>query len=99
MSANRATDRVVLLDGAPRDIFEVSTGRPFRAVRWHADPAAPGFLASCLAVSPEAFAVSIMAGALRRAVAAETISQAESDQILFEFRWRLEADPFPGFAL
>jgi hypothetical protein len=46
------------------------------------------------------FATSLMAGALRRAVQAGTISQAESDQILFEFRWRLEADPFPpGFRL
>ena len=102
MSPNRAHERVVLLPSAGlRDIQEVSTGgRALPVVRWHPDPAAPGFLANCLAVSPDALAISIMAGALRRSVANGIISQRESAQILFEVRWRLEREPFsPGFRL
>jgi hypothetical protein len=100
MSPNHK-DLVLLRESAsPRDIAGVSTSGPIPVVQRWPDPAAPGFLKSCLAISPEMFAISLMAGALRRAVQAGTISQAESDQILFEFRWRLEADPFPpGFRL
>jgi hypothetical protein len=95
MSAHHK-DLVLLLESAaPRDIFEISLGHALPAVPWFSDPAAPGFLKSCLAISPETCAISLMAGALRRAVTAGTITQVESAEILFAFRWQLERDPFP----
>ncbi len=92
-----ATDRVLILHGgAPRNIEAVSAGRHLPVIKWHPDPAQPNYLTGCLGLTAEMFAISMMAGALRRSVAAGTITQGESAKILFEFRWRLERDPFPS---
>jgi hypothetical protein len=101
VSPNRKHGRVLVLgNAAPRDIFEVSAGHPVPVVKWWEDPANEGFLANCQAITPEMFAISTMAGALRRLTAAGTITKREAARILFFFRVFLERDPFPpGFRL